>query len=259
MSDAILVINAGSSSVKFSLFEGHVRPTRRNFLCDGSCDGIGHRVHFTAKDHTGASLVDRYLDEGCTHEDALAALLGWVETQFQSHRLIAAGHRVVHGGTRYSAPVRIDAEVVAELTRLIPLAPLHEPHHLAAIAGIAKLNPALPQFACFDTSFHHAQPAVAAAFALPRRLSDEGIRRFGFHGLSYEYIASVLPEFLGAEPAEGRIVVAHLGSGASMCAMHGRKSVAATTGFTTLDGLPMAAAAATLIPAPCSTCCSTRA
>jgi acetate kinase len=239
VSDAILVLNAGSSSVKFSLFEGHIRPSRENFLCDGVCDGIGHRVHFTAKDHTGASLVDRYLDEGTTHEDALAALLGWVESHFQNYRLIAAGHRVVHGGARYSAPVRIDASVLDEMRRLIPLAPLHEPHHLAAIAALTKLNPSLPQFACFDTSFHHTQPAVVEAFALPRQLSDEGIRRYGFHGLSFEYIASVLPEFLGAEQAEGRIVVAHLGSGASMCAMHRRKSVAATTGFTTLEGLPM--------------------
>jgi acetate kinase len=239
VSDAILVLNAGSSSIKFSLFEGHLRPCRKKLLCDGSCDGIGHRVHFTAKDHAGASLANQSLAEGTTHEDALSALLGWVETHFQDHRLIAAGHRVVHGGSLYSAPVRIDDSVIAEMRRLIPLAPLHEPHHLAAIAALSKLNPALPQFACFDTSFHHTQPAFAAAFALPRQLSDEGIRRYGFHGLSYEYIASVLPEFLGPEQADGRVVVAHLGSGASMCAMHRRKSMAATTGFTTLEGLPM--------------------
>ena len=208
-------------------------------MCDGECEGIGHRVHFTAKDRAGASLVDEYLAEGTTHEDALAALLRWLEAHFQDYRLVAAGHRVVHGGARYSAPVRIDASVIAELRRLIPLAPLHEPHHLAAIAALTRLHPALPQFACFDTAFHHTQPEVATAFALPRQLSAEGIRRYGFHGLSYEYIASVLPEFLGAAAADGRIVVAHLGSGASMCAMHRRKSVATTMGFTALDGLPM--------------------
>ena len=183
--------------------------------------------------------IDEHLAEGATHEDALTALLRWLERRFPDHRLIAAGHRVVHGGSAYNAPVRIDASVSSELTDLIPLAPLHQPHHLAAIAALSKLYPALPQIACFDTSFHHTQPAVATAFALPRRLSEEGVRRYGFHGLSYEYIASVLPEVLGPQLAEGRVVVAHLGNGASMCAMHRRKSVATTMGFTALDGLPM--------------------
>jgi len=237
--DAILVLNAGSSSIKFSLFQGDLRPTHQGLFCEGMCEGIGHRIHFTAKDGAGASLVDEHLPEGATHEDALAALLRWVECRFQQHGLIAAGHRVVHGGDVYKEPVRIDAEVVAELGRLVPLAPLHQPHHLAAIAALAKLHPALPQVACFDTSFHHTQPKVAAAFALPRRLSDEGVRRYGFHGLSYEYIASALPEVVGSSLAEGRIVVAHLGNGASMCAMRARKSVATTMGFTALDGLPM--------------------
>ena len=248
MSDAILVLNAGSSSIKFSLFEGHARPSRQGLICDGECEGIGHRVHFTAKDRAGASLVDQYLAEGTTHEDALAALLRWQEGHFQDYRLVAAGHRVVHGGSLYTAPVRIDASVIAELRRLIPLAPLHQPHHLAAIAALSKLYPALPQIACFDTAFHHTQPEVATAFALPRRLTDEGIRRYGFHGLSYEYIASVLPDILGPAEADGRVVVAHLGSGASMCAMHRRKSVATTMGFTALDGLPMSRRCGTLDP-----------
>ena len=247
MSDAILVLNAGSSSIKFSLFEGHVRPDRKGLICDGECEGIGHRVHFTAKNRTGASLVDEYLAEGTTHEDALAALLSWLESHFQD-RLVAAGHRVVHGGSLYTAPVRIDASVTAALRRLIPLAPLHQPHNLAAIAALSKLHPALPQIACFDTAFHHTQPEVAAAFALPRRLTAEGIRRYGFHGLSYEYIASVLPEILGPTEADGRVVVAHLGSGASMCAMHRRKSVATTMGFTALDGLPMSRRCGNLDP-----------
>ncbi len=248
MSDAILVLNAGSSSIKFSVFPGHARPSRQDLICDGECEGIGHRVHFTAKDRAGASLVDEHLAEGTTHEDALAALLRWLEGHFQDHRLVAAGHRVVHGGSRYTAPVRIDASVIAELRRLIPLAPLHEPHHLAAIAALSKLHPALPQIACFDTAFHHTEPEVATAFALPRRLAAEGIRRYGFHGLSYEYIASILPDIIGPAAADGRVVVAHLGSGASMCAMHRRKSVATTMGFTALDGLPMSRRCGNLDP-----------
>jgi acetate kinase len=248
VSDAIPVLNAGSSSIKFSLFEGHGQPGRQGLISDGECEGIGHRVHFTAKDRAGASLADQDLTEGATHEDALAALLRWLEARFQDQRLVAAGHRVVHGGSLYTAPVRIDASVIAELRRLIPLAPLHQPHHLAAIAALSKLYPALPQIACFDTAFHHTQPEVAAAFALPRRLTDEGIRRYGFHGLSYEYIASVLPDILGPAEADGRVVVAHLGSGASMCAMHRRKSVATTMGFTALDGLPMSRRCGNLDP-----------
>ena len=248
MRGAILVLNAGSSSIKFSLFAGHVQPSRQGLMCDGECEGIGHRVHFTAKDRAGASLVDDYLAEGTTHEDALAALLRWLEGYLQDHRLVAAGHRVVHGGSLYTAPVRIEASVTAELRRLVPLAPLHQPHNLAAIAALSKLYPALPQIACFDTAFHHTQPEVATAFALPRRLAAEGIRRYGFHGLSYEYIASVLPDILGPAEADGRVVVAHLGSGASMCAMHRRKSVATTMGFTALDGLPMGSRCGNLDP-----------
>jgi acetate kinase len=248
VSDAILVLNAGSSSIKFSVFPGHARPSRQDLICDGECEGIGHRVHFTAKNGAGASLVDKQLAEGTTHEDALAALLHWLEAHFKDHRLVAAGHRVVHGGSLYTAPIRIDAPVIAELRRLIPLAPLHEPHNLAAIAAISKLYPTLPQIACFDTAFHHTEPEVATAFALPRRLAAEGIRRYGFHGLSYEYIASVLPDVLGTAAADGRVVVAHLGSGASMCAMYRRKSVATTMGFTALDGLPMGSRCGNLDP-----------
>ena len=239
MNGAILVLNAGSSSIKFSLFPGHIQPTRQDLICDGECDGIGQQVHFTAKDGDGAVLIDERLPEGATHEDALAALLRWLERTFPQYPLIAAGHRVVHGGSVYTGPVRIDESVIAELRRLIPLAPLHQPHHLAAIAALSKLHPTLPQIACFDTSFHHTQPKVASVFALPRRLTEEGVRRYGFHGLSYEYIASVLPDVIGPAAANGRVVVAHLGNGASMCAMLNRKSVATTMGFTALDGLPM--------------------
>lgn len=248
MSDAVLVLNAGSSSIKFSVFPGHISPSRPDIICEGECEGIGHRVHFTAKDRTGASLVDEYLAEGITHEEALAALLRWLEDHFQDHQLVAAGHRVVHGGSLYAAPIVIDAAGTAELRRLIPLAPLHQPHNLAAIAALSKLYPLLPQIACFDTAFHHTQPKVATAFALPRRLAAEGIRRYGFHGLSYEYIASVLPDILGPAAADGRVVVAHLGSGASLCAIHERKSVATTMGFTALDGLAMSRRCGNLDP-----------
>jgi acetate kinase len=248
MSDAILVLNAGSSSIKFSVFPGHDRPSRQHIICEGECAGIGHRVHFTAKDGAGSSQVDQYLAEGTRHEEALAALLRWFEDHFRDHRLVAAGHRVVHGGSRYAAPVVIDAAVTADLQRLVPLAPLHQPHNLAAITALGKLHPGLPQIACFDTAFHHTQPEVATAFALPRSLAADGIRRYGFHGLSYEYIASVLPGILGPAAAEGRVVVAHLGSGASLCAMHRRKSVATTMGFTALDGLMMSRRCGALDP-----------
>jgi acetate kinase len=239
VSDVILILNAGSSSIKFSVFPGHQRPSRQGIICEGECEGIGHRVHFTAKDRTGVSLVDEVLTEAATHEDALAALLRWLEDHFLANQLVAAGHRVVHGGSLYAEPVLIDAAVTAALRGLVPLAPLHQPHNLAAIAAISKLHPGLPQIACFDTAFHHTQSEVATAFALPRRLKAEGIRRYGFHGLSYEYIASVLPDILGPAAADGRVVVAHLGSGASLCAIHRRKSVATTMGFTALDGLVM--------------------
>jgi acetate kinase len=248
VTDAILVINAGSSSLKFSLFSAEQRPSRQDLVCEGEFEGLRHRAHFTAKDGAGASLTDEYLKEGATHEDALAVLLRWLDRHFPRHEVMAAGHRVVHGGAVYREPVLIDAKVVAELTGLVPLAPSHQPHHLAAIAALSKLHPSLPQVACFDTSFHHTQPEVAGTFALPRRLTHEGVRRYGFHGLSYEYIASVLPEVIGRPAADGCVVVAHLGSGASMCAMKQRRSVATTMGFTALDGLPMARRCGSLDP-----------
>lgn len=247
MTDAILVLNAGSSSIKFSLFPSEHEPARHDIYCEGQCAGIGHSIHFTAKNGAGASLLDEHLPEGTSHEDALAAVLRWIARQFPQHRLVAAGHRVVHGGTIYKGPVRIDDKVVADLTRLNPLAPLHQPHNLAAIAALSKLHPTLPQIACFDTSFHHTQPGIATTFALPRALTADGVRRYGFHGLSYEYIAGVLPDVIGAA-ADGRVVVAHLGSGASMCAMRRRKSIATTMGLTALDGLPMSRRCGSLDP-----------
>ena len=248
MIDDILVLNAGSSSLKFALFPGSERPTRSTVACEGQCSGVGHKLRFRATDSAGRPLIDQDLDGEGTHEHALAAILKWQAERFPEHRPIAAAHRVVHGGTRYTGPVVIDGDVLAELRKLIPLAPLHQPHHIAAIEAFAKLHPDLPQVACFDTAFHHTQPPVATTFALPRRLTEEGIRRYGFHGLSYEYIAGAMAEVVGPEVADGRVVVAHLGSGASLCAMHRRRSVATTMGFTALDGLPMSRRCGVLDP-----------
>jgi acetate kinase len=239
VTDTILTLNAGSSSIKFSLFAAETPLTRNSAICDGEIEGLGHASHFIAKDSNGDTLIDEQLPGATTHENALRALLRWFGKRDSDRHLVAAGHRVVHGGALFAAPVRIDAKVRAELGSLIPLAPLHQPHNLAAIDAVTKLYPALPQIACFDTAFHHTQSSVATAFALPRALTDEGIRRYGFHGLSYEYIASVLPHVLGPDTAEVRVVVAHLGSGASLCALHKRKSVATTMSFTPLDGLMM--------------------
>lgn len=247
MNDAILVLNAGSSSIKFALFPGDSHPVRESLICSGEIENIGHTLHFIANDGAGTVLAAN-CPCGASHEDALASLLGWIEVRFSGYRLVAAGHRVVHGGRDHGSPVRIDAAVAHALRALIPLAPLHQPHHLAAIDALSALHPALTQIACFDTAFHRAQPEVATAFALPRALADEGIRRYGFHGLSYEYIADALPDIAGTETANARVVVAHLGSGASMCAMRNRRSVATTMGFTALDGLPMSRRCGNLDP-----------
>jgi acetate kinase len=232
----ILALNAGSSSIKFSLFSVESELAR---MCEGAIEGLGDAARFTARDSKGAVLIDEPLTSAATHEDGLKTLLSWFETQFGKEKLRAAGHRIVHGGARYTEPVVIDPRVMRDLQDLIPLAPLHQPHGLSGVEAVANLDRNLPQVACFDTAFHHTQSSVARAIALPRDLTDKGIRRYGFHGLSYEFIASVLPQILGPEAAERRIVIAHLGSGASLCAMRGRKSVATTMGFSTLDGLMM--------------------
>ncbi|HUI22439.1 MAG TPA: acetate/propionate family kinase [Methylocella sp.] len=239
MTENILVLNAGSSSIKFSLYAALEAGLDEKPLCAGAIDGIGHEARFHAAGNKNAVLIDKILSDAKTHEAALFALLRWLEHRFTANHLRAVGHRVVHGGSRFIAPTLINEEVITSLRKLIPLAPLHQPHHIAAIEAVAQLHPELPQIACFDTAFHHAQPKVATWFALPRQLHEEGVRRYGFHGLSYEYIASVLPHYLGGEAAMGRIVVAHLGAGASMCALKNRQSVATTMGFTALDGLPM--------------------
>jgi acetate kinase len=247
VSDAILVLNAGSSSLKFSAFVDGEQP---DLLIRGQLEGLLTAPRFVAKDGAGQTVGEQRWEAGTRlgHEGAVEFLFRWGRGEaLAGHRLAAAGHRVVHGGVRFDRPALLDESVLAALEALAPLAPLHQPHNLAAIRAVTAAAPGLPQVACFDTSFHRSQPAVAQAFALPRRYGDEGVRRYGFHGLSYEYIASVLP---GIDPAAaaGRTVVAHLGNGASMCAMAGGASVASTMGFTALDGLPMGTRCGALDP-----------
>jgi acetate kinase len=237
MGDALLVLNAGSSSLKFSVFLDEDPPRQ---LLSGQIEGLLTSPRFSARD-AAAIVAEKQWAAGTRlgHQGAIDFLFAWGRRDvLGGQRIAAVGHRIVHGGTRFSAPVRIDAAVVAELEALIPLAPLHQPHNLAAVRAVAQVAPALAQVACFDTAFHQTQPAVAQAFALPRRFGDEGIRRYGFHGLSYEYIASVLASE-DRKVAQGRTIVAHLGSGASLCAMQDGRSVATTMGFTALDGLVM--------------------
>jgi acetate kinase len=186
-------------------------------------------------------------DRRSSHAEFFRVVGGWLREQFSDATLRGVGHRVVHGGIEYATPVRIDPAVLARLEMLCPLAPLHQPHNLAGIRAVAAVQPDLPQVACFDTAFHRGHPELADWFALPRRLHDDGIRRYGFHGLSYEYIASVLPE-VAPEIAKRRVVVAHLGSGASMCAMTAGRSLDSTMGFTALDGLPMGTRCGALDP-----------
>ncbi|GEP09062.1 acetate/propionate family kinase [Methylobacterium gnaphalii] len=234
MDDAILVLNAGSSSVKFALFgAGTLEP-----LCRGGIEGIGSRASFGGAKGPEAHLFDGVeLPETSNHEAATRWLLDGIR---RSDRLSlrAAGHRVVHGGPDFSAPVGIDDAVMAALDKLIPLAPAHQPHNLAAIRAVAKAWPGLPQVACFDTAFHRSMPRLAQIFAIPHELTDQGLVRYGFHGLSYQHVADVLPGIAG-EAAMGRVIVCHLGHGASLCAMHEGRSIATTMGFTALDGLMM--------------------
>jgi len=239
MTDAILVLNAGSSSLKFSVFLDRAAAAPELAL-RGQIEGILTKPSFIARDAKGATLAESEFGAGAQpgHEGAAGFLLDWLEERLGRQRLLAAGHRVVHGGIEFSAPVRVNAAVLDALKRLVPLAPLHQPHNLAAIRAVAARAPELPQVACFDTAFHTGQPPLAQAFALPRRLTEAGLRRYGFHGLSYEYIAHLLPS-VDLRAATGRTVVAHLGNGASMCALAAGRSAASTMGFTALDGLPM--------------------
>ena len=237
MREPILVVNAGSSSVKFSVF-GDDADCSLRAGAHGQIEGIGNAPRFAVADGDGRKLSERNL-AGNDHKAAIAAIHDW----FAAHAggeasLSGVGHRVVHGGSEFTEPVVIDERVIASLEALTPLAPLHQPYHLAAIRAVAAAAPKVPQIACFDTSFHQTQPKLAQQFALPREFAEKGIRRYGFHGISYEYIVSAL-ERIAPECARGRLVVAHLGNGASLCAIADRRSVATTMGFTPLDGLMM--------------------
>ena len=228
MNGAILVLNAGSSSIKFSVFTADLVPGPH-----GQVEGIGTKPRLQIGGQPDAAKEAASVTD---HAGAIRLIHDWLVAHHAGeHDLAAVGHRVVHGGMTFDRPVRIDAGVIKGLEELVPLAPLHQPPALAGIRAMSEAAPGLPQYACFDTSFHCGQPALARLFALPRKLTEAGVRRYGFHGISYEYIASVLPP----EIAAGRVVVAHLGNGASMCAMRGGKSVATTMSFTALDGLPM--------------------
>ncbi len=209
-------------------------------VLNGTISGIGAAPGFSAEDADGQPLPASLPGGGppLTHQTALARLFDWLAAKGGGAALLGAGHRVVHGGARYAEPVRIDGGVLSALEALVPMAPLHQPHNLAAVRALTALRPELPQVACFDTAFHRSQSPLAQSFALPRALTENGVRRYGFHGLSYEYIAGVLPGHLGAR-AGGRVIVAHLGNGASLCAMRERRCVATTMGFTALDGLMM--------------------
>ena len=247
MSDAILVVNAGSSSIKFSVFLE--RGDALDLLLGGQIEGLYTTPRFKAKDAAGAVVGERQwmADEPLGHDGAVTHLAGFLREQLGQHRLAAVGHRVVHGGLDYAAPVRLTAEIVGHLEQFIPLAPLHQPHNLKPIRLLLANQPQLLQVACFDTAFHRRQPEVAQVFALPPEITERGVRRYGFHGLSYEYIASVLPQ-VDACAAAGRTVVLHLGNGASMCAIHDGQSMASTMGFTAMDGLPMGTRCGNLDP-----------
>lgn len=239
----LAVLNAGSSSLKFAILDDE-RP-----LCRGQVERIGvagAEPYARIQDGTGTTLFGERLSAS-DPEAVLEWIFGWVPTILHGVRPVAIGHRVVHGGETFTAPVRITAEILTQLEALIPLAPLHQPHNLAPIRYLARRDPSLPQVACFDTAFHATQSRLERLFALPRSYFDRGIKRYGFHGLSYEYIASCLSA-LDPRAAAGRTIVCHLGNGASMCALSAGRSVATTMSFTALDGLPMGTRCGSLDP-----------
>ncbi len=246
MADAIAVVNAGSSSIKFSLFVTQGDELRLDLR--GQIEAIHTRPHFVAKRRDGAK-AEKTWPEGTDlgHDRALDHLFTFLRSELSNDRLVGVGHRVVHGGPQFTGPVRVDAGVVAKLEALVPLAPLHQPAALVPMRRLLDRAPELPQVACFDTSFHRTNPEVAQRYALPEELHQAGVRHYGFHGLSYEYIASALPG-LDAKAASGKTVVLHLGNGASMCAMEAGRSVTSTMGFTAVEGLAMGTRSGSLDP-----------
>jgi acetate kinase len=247
VTDAVLTLNAGSSSVKFALFE--VGGGSPEALVQGQIEGIGTAPHMIARGASATLLAERRwpAGEGLAHEAFLGALFDFVEGHLGRDRLRAIGHRVVHGGSAFRQPVLIDAATLDVLDGLCPLAPLHQPHNLAVIRVAQAVRPDLPQVACFDTAFHQGHAEVVTRFALPRVWHDRGVRRYGFHGLSYEFVAGRLA-VLDPDLAGGRVIIAHLGAGASLCALRAGQSVDTTMGFTALDGLMMATRCGALDP-----------
>jgi len=246
---AVLVLNAGSSSLKFALFDCAPELAAIPDLV-GQIEGIGATPELSAKTANGARYHEVVHSTGGQteqHRAALDHLFAWLDTHETDLEIVAAGHRIVHGGERYSAPTRLNDAVLRDLDAFVPLAPLHQPHNLRAVRAVAALMPHVPQVGCFDTAFHRTQPAVAQAFALPRAITAEGVKRYGFHGLSYDYVARRLPQVIG-ERAGGAVVIAHLGNGASMCALRDGKSVASTMGFTAVEGLMMGTRTGSLDP-----------
>jgi len=238
MQDYALVLNAGSSSLKFCVFQ-RPKDQRWEIASKGQIEGIGTSPRLTAKDAEGKFLAnDPASNEVRDGRSALAALATWLRSIYANAKLLAVGHRVVHGGSDFTRPVVVTQGILQKLKQLVPLAPLHQPYNLSAIEAAFERLPGVPQVACFDTSFHATNPPVAKLVPLPASFRESGLQRYGFHGLSYEYVASALPE-VAPEIANGRVIVAHLGSGASMCALREGKSVDNTLGFTALDGLCM--------------------
>jgi acetate kinase len=248
MAEGLIVLNAGSSSVKFALFERE-RAEQLELRVRGGIDSINEAPHFTARAPDRCMLAEQRWSaaDHPGYDELLRHLIAWAEAHIRGGDLLAAGHRVVHGGTMYSQPVLVTEPLLRDLQPLLSLAPLHLPHNLAAIEALRRTHPNLPQVACFDTAFHHTQPRVARLFGIPRKFAEEGVVRYGFHGLSYEYIASVLPRY-DQRAAAGRTIVAHLGSGASLCALIAGHSVATTLGFGGLDGLLMGTRCGSLDP-----------
>lgn len=247
MKDMIGVLNAGSSSIKFSLFV--LEDNNINLLARGQIEGLYTAPRFLAKDKSGKVLSEKSWPDGTKlgHEGGIDHLFTYVRAEFRDHNLLGVGHRVVQGGLEYPQPVRVTPDVLAKLERLIPMFPLHQPHNLAPIKLLMERRPELPQVACFDSSFHRTNPRIAQLFAIPLKYADEGIIRYGFHGLSYEYISSVLPKF-DARAASGKTVVLHLGNGASMCAFENGKSMTCTLEFSGVGGLPMGTRSGSLDP-----------
>lgn len=247
MDDVVLVLNAGSSSLKFSAFE--LEGAAPRLLVKGQVESLNGTPRFIARTSRDEIIKDERWERGAHigHDEALEHVRQFLRRDRKVHDWMAVGHRVTHGGSKYQGPVRIDSNVLSDLEALAPLAPLHQTHNLTPVRLLQNQYPDLPQVACFDTAFHSRAPEVAQMYALPRALTDEGVRRYGFHGLSYEYIVSILPRF-DARAAERRVVVCHLGNGSSMCAMLERRSVATTMGFTAIEGLPMGTRCGALDP-----------